>query len=344
MAKTNDRISSVETRLEQPSCFAPLLTCDDEISLLALSDNDLEDGLSLATEPQDKAVKATQKANKPSHEANKPSHEATRPSSQTSVSHEEDQLKETSNNSDSALSLSLYDPDSALSSWAPQKDFSSFLEKQFRRKLTYDQVCEILDNYNIPAVDCLFTPSLDPSIANQISPPQTKKYVQDRDKEMATVQRAFLNTTGPLCSLHDALTSGTQVPIEDIKTIVEQTLCLLGSANHQMSVLRRKKVLANINKDKVSLAEQPLPNAKRFLFGEDFPTVASKQAELSRGLAKNLSHVQKPKQTFHKSVNTKDRQRPKTSGTFSKYQANRPKNYRSFRPNKGPSNQDSTTS
>ena len=32
-------------------------------------------------------------------------------------------------------------------------------------------------------------------------------------------------------------------------------------------------------------------NAKRFLFGEDFPSVASKQAELSRGLAKNVSTV-----------------------------------------------------
>lgn len=47
----------------------------------------------------------------------------------------------------------------------PTEGFLIFLEKQFRRKLTYDQVCEILDNYNIPAVDCLFTPSLDPAVA-----------------------------------------------------------------------------------------------------------------------------------------------------------------------------------
>ena len=160
---------------------------------------------------------------------------------------------------------------------------------------------------------------------------------------MAVVQRALLNTTGPLCSLHDTLSSGNKVPAEEIKCIVEQTLCLLGSANHQLSVLLRKKVLANINKEKISLADQPLPNAKRFLFGEDFPSVASKQAELSRGLAKNLSNAQKPKQSFQKSGITKDRQRPKTTGNFSKYQTNRSKNYRSFRPNKGSSNQDSTT-
>ena len=55
-------------------------------------------------------------------------------------------------------------------------------------------------------------------------------------------------------------------------------------------MLRRKKVLANVNKEKINLADQPLPNAKRFLFGEDFPSIASKQAELSRDLAINLSN------------------------------------------------------
>ena len=216
----------------------------------------------------------------------------------------------------------MYDPDPTKSSWEPQKELSTFLEKQFRRKLTFDKVSEILDNYSIPSVDCLFTPTLDTSVVNQINLTQTKKYVQDRDKEMAVVQRALLNTTGPLSSPHDALSSGTQVPTEEIKCIVEQTLCLLGSANLQLSVLRRKKVLANINKEKINLADQSLSNAKRLLFGEDFPSVAFKQAELSRGLAKNLSNPPKPKQTFQKSGTTKERQRLMTTGNFSKYQTN----------------------
>ena len=108
-------------------------------------------------------------------------------------------------------------------------------------------------------------------------------------------------------------------------------------------MLRRKKV-ARINKEKISLADQPLPNAKHFLFGEDFPSVAFKQAELPHSLANSSSNAQKPQQSFQKSGITKDRQQPKTTlGNFSKYQTNRPKNYRSFHPNKGSSNQDSTT-
>ncbi|KAK2568064.1 E3 ubiquitin-protein ligase UBR5 [Acropora cervicornis] len=312
MAKTNERISTMESRFERHSRpFAPSQAPpDDQISVLAYSDGELldytEDEASLVNEP-DQAIK-------PNHKAIKPSHTATRPSHETNLSQTpEEILPHGLTNNDSASTSSLYDPDSTKSSWEPQKELSTFLEKQFRRKLSYDQVCEILDIYSIPSVDCLFTPTLDPSVVNQINLIQTKKYVQDRDKEMAVVQRALLNTTGPLCSLHDALSSGTQVPAEEIKCIVEQTLCLLGSANHQLSVLRRKKVLANINKEKINLADQPLPNAKRFLFGEDFPSIASKQAELSRGLAKNLSNPHKPKQPFQKSGTTKDRPRPRTT-------------------------------
>ena len=149
-----------------------------------------------------------------------------------------------------------------------------------------NKVCEVLGNYSIPSLDYLITPTSDPSVLNQINLTQTKKYVQDNAKEMAVVQRPLLNTKGPLWSLHDTLSSGNQVLAEEVKCIVAQTLCLLGSANHELPVLRRKKVL--INKEIISLADQPLPNAKRFLFVEEFPFVASKQAERSRGLAKNL--------------------------------------------------------
>ena len=46
------------------------------------------------------------------------------------------------------------------------------------------------------------------------------------------------------------------------------------------------------------MATQPLPNAK-WLFGDDFPSIASEEAELSRGLAKNLApKLDKSKTTY----------------------------------------------
>lgn len=118
-----------------------------------------------------------------------------------------------------------------------------------------------------------------------------RKFVQERDKELQIVQRSLLNATGPLCTLHDLLENNFPVDSVNVKTIIEQTLCLLGSANTQLSILRRKKVLASINKGKMDLANHPLHNARKWLFGDDFPSIASKEAELSRGLAKNLAPV-----------------------------------------------------
>lgn len=129
---------------------------------------------------------------------------------------------------------------------------------------------------------------------------------------------------------------------KEIKSIVEQTLYFMCSANHRLSVLRWKKVLVNIIKEKISLAEPPLRNAKRFLFGEDFLSISFKQAELSQDLAKNLSNTSKPKHPYQENLTNRDRQRPRYTDTFTKSQSNRSKSYRPFHHHKGPSNQDSS--
>ena len=101
-------------------------------------------------------------------------------------------------------------------------------------------------------------------------------------------------------------------------------------------MLRRKKVLALINKEKLVwlINHSLMPNIS--YLKRTSPLLLPNKAELPCGLhvAKSLSNAQRPKQSFQKSGITKDRQRPKTTGNFSKYQTNRPKIYRSFHPNK----------
>ena len=113
-----------------------------------------------------------------------------------------------------------------------------------------------------------------------------KKFIQERDRELAGIQCAMLNATGPLCTLHDQLEQG--VTLQSQINFAANTLSC-GDANTKLSTLRRKKILASINNSKIDLATQPLPNAKKWLFGDDFPSITSKEAELSRGLAKNLA-------------------------------------------------------
>jgi hypothetical protein len=51
-----------------------------------------------------------------------------------------------------------------------------------------------------------------------------------------------------------------------MRTILQQSLFLLGSSNHITTTLRRKKILAPLNPDKKRLAEQEFPKARKLLF------------------------------------------------------------------------------
>ena len=102
-----------------------------------------------------------------------------------------------------------------------------------------------------------------------------------------------------------------------------------------MSVLRRKNVLANINK------EQLLPNAKRSCLERislRLPQYKQNSLVVWPSTYRMFKSANKP----FKNLGTKDKQRLKISGTFSKYQVNRSKHSQSFRVNKGSSNQAST--
>lgn len=78
MTKTNERISTMESRFEQHlRIFAPShATPDDQISVLAYSDGELldysEDDTSLVNESQDQAIKPNDKAI--SHHTRPPGH------------------------------------------------------------------------------------------------------------------------------------------------------------------------------------------------------------------------------------------------------------------------------
>ena len=224
---------------------------------------------------------------------------------------------EVENSARSSDDHGLFDPVSKSTSWKASSSFSKFLDTNFRRKLSNQQSLVIMDDWATPEVDTLSAPKLDQQLLNQV-PFKVKKFVQERDKEMFNFQRAFLNTTGPLCGLHDCIENDSAPTYEEIKVALEQALCLLGSANTQLSILRRQRVLAAINRSRTNLAELPLPNAKSWLFGDDFPSLASKQAELSRGLTKNLA------QTSGKSFsrrNNSSLSQSKHRDTLNKYQS-----------------------
>ena len=198
--------------------FPPKLSVEsDARSVLAYSDVDLlpdEEGLIMASKPPTRANEPPTRANEPPTGVFEPQGKAVKPSNEAGNQSNEANVPSNGGN--------LCDPDSQHPSLEPKADFTAVLQKNkknVRRKLSYDQINnDILDNYSILSVNCLLSPTF-------------RKYTQERDKELAPVQKAMLNITGPVCCLHGALSSNKDVHKEDIQTILEQSLCLLGSVN-----------------------------------------------------------------------------------------------------------------
>ena len=177
------------------SVFPPNSSVDtDSLSVMVHSDEELVsdyEGLDTALKPPVRANEPPVRANELPTTVSEPQSGATKPPDEA--------VKRPNGPTVSANTGDLYNPDSQHPSWEPQADLTAFLEIHFRRKLSYDQVSDILDSYSISSVDCLFSPTLDNSVLNQISPLKSRKYTQERDKELASVQRSMLNITGPLC-------------------------------------------------------------------------------------------------------------------------------------------------
>ena len=197
-------------------------------------------------------------------------------------------------------SCEFFDPeDTSLRKWSPSKPFRAFLEKNLKRRLTVDQVQEIIGDNSLPETEACIAPYLDKQILNYV-PNSRRKGVENRDKDLSLIQRALLNSAAPLCCLHDRLERKEGVSNEEVLTTLQQSLSLLGSANHITTITRRKKILGAINPDKIQLADNEFPNAGKMLFGDDLPPLAAKQSELSRSLSKNLQKPQYiPKQSTH---------------------------------------------
>ena len=209
----------------------------------------------------------------------------------------------------------------SLRKWSPSEPFRAFLEKNLKRRLTVDQVQEIIGDNSLPETEACIAPYLDKQILNYV-PNSRRKGVENRDKDLSLIQRALLNSAAPLCCLHDRLERKEGMSNEEVLTTLQQSLCLLGSANHITTITRRKKILGGINPDKIQLTDNKFPNAGKMLFGDDLPPLAAKHSELSRSLSKNL---QKPqyisKQSTH---NPKQMQNTPHRYSYTQTQANRP--------------------
>ena len=131
---------------------------DDQLSFVAV--NEFNDDINEDAQALDTGTEPSHTVNKPPI---KPPNKAIKPTnSPHAMSPVDGQI-----HTDESASV-MFDPETQANSWSPSPVFHSFLEKQFRRKLSYEQVCDILEQQAIPAVDSLVAPTLDHSVINRM--------------------------------------------------------------------------------------------------------------------------------------------------------------------------------
>jgi len=201
--RLSNRMDSLESRACQPETIAD--TDDDALSIMAGETSGLEISEPLASEASFKTattpvgapiepIKAPVEPIKaPVAPIKAPVEPIKAPVAPTKAPKESSKISdEAENSANSSEDHGLFDPVAKSTSWKPSASFSKFLETNFRRKLSFQQSLVIMEDWATPEVDALSAPKLDQQLLNQVLF-KVRKFVQERDKEMFNVQRAFLN-------------------------------------------------------------------------------------------------------------------------------------------------------
>ena len=81
-------------------------------------------------------------------------------------------------------------------------------------------------------------PILDKNVLTYI-PANRKKFVEQRGRDQALVQRAMLNVAAPLCCFHDRLESNKDIPKNELLRALQLSPCLLGSSSHIITTVHQ---------------------------------------------------------------------------------------------------------
>ena len=86
------------------------------------------------------------------------------------------------------------------------------------------------------------------------------------------------------------------VPVSEVLTLIQFTLCMIGNASELVSQTRRSRILETVDHDSWSkFGEGEFPSAKDTLFGEDFQTSLTTKVKKDTALSKAVSITRKSK-------------------------------------------------
>ena len=167
---------------------------------------------------------------------------------------------------------------------------TEYLEHHLRRSLTKEEREALFKQHNRPDLPCCVPPKIDKYMSEYLG----KRLPKEQDATLSKLQAAVLAIVRPLTSAWMGLMEKDEgdameedlVPVTEVLTLIQCTLCLVGNASEYISQTRREKILEAIDQSWSKYASEPVPGAQDSLFGEEFQTTLTKRVEKDTALSK----------------------------------------------------------
>ena len=163
------------------------------------------------------------------------------------------------------------------------EDTTKYIKTVFKRPANNTIRLQHRKGYSFPDIEDTKCPKLDPVIKQNLG-----KETKDTDSGAAKLQTLTLDAMAPLVYITEEAQKGT-LCCQKAADAAKAAIALIGNASAQMSKERRKKILKELNRDLVPLAE----NAEMFdesaplLFGNSFEKRMKEHVDSLRCLRNN---------------------------------------------------------
>jgi hypothetical protein len=140
--------------------------------------------------------------------------------------------------------------------------------------------------FSFPNVEDTKCPKLDPMIKQNLS-----KEAKDADASVVKLQTLTLDAIAPLVHIVEEAQKGT-LSSQKAAIAAKASIALIGNASVQMSRVRRKRILKELNRDLTPLAEntEMFEDATPLLFGDSFEKKMKEHVDALKCLRSNLGN------------------------------------------------------
>ena len=160
-----------------------------------------------------------------------------------------------------------------------------FLVEKCTRGVANDVRRRTRSRYPLPKVAATKTPQLDP-----LMKAETSTGAKARDKELAKIQSFVLDALAPLTSVIDSENRQEDPSVKEYKEASVAAAELLGNASARISRLRREKIVLDMNKALLPIAQEDdnFREAPPYLFGSGFAKQSKDYVEQVQAMRSSL--------------------------------------------------------